>query len=133
MGSVFNAMGQLIYLQETNTVSIVQAAGWFPGQIWIVAENFALTGIRSPYHPACSESLQRNKNTCRIFIFVNHMNIIQNQYMPLSCKRLPRSILIYQLCVYLNVCNMSSQMKHVTLSRITYLGIPVFMCYLFLE
>ena len=33
----------------------------------------------------------------------------------------PEIHIVYQLCVYLNVCNMSYQMEHVTLSRITYL------------
>ena len=35
----------------------------------------------------------------------------------------PEIHIVYQLCVYLNVCNMSYQMEHVTLSCITYLYI----------
>jgi hypothetical protein len=40
-------------------VPIVQEAGWAPGPVWIVAENLAPTGIRSPDLPARSESLYR--------------------------------------------------------------------------
>jgi hypothetical protein len=38
-------------------VPIVQEAGWAPGLVWMGAENLALTGIRSPDRPACSQSL----------------------------------------------------------------------------
>jgi hypothetical protein len=34
-------------------------AGWAPGSVWIGAENFAATGIRSPDRPARSQSLYR--------------------------------------------------------------------------
>ena len=40
-------------------VPIVKEAGWAPGLGWIVAENLAPTGIRSPDLPARSESLYR--------------------------------------------------------------------------
>ena len=40
-------------------VPIVQKAGWAPGPVWTVAENLALTGIRSPDRPVRSESLYR--------------------------------------------------------------------------
>ena len=33
-------------------VPLVQEAGWAPGPVWIVAENLAPTGIRSPDRPA---------------------------------------------------------------------------------
>ena len=42
-----------------NPVPVVQEAGWAPGPIWTGAENLAPTGIRSPGHPARSESLYR--------------------------------------------------------------------------
>jgi hypothetical protein len=35
-----------------DAVPIVQEAGWAPGPVWTGAENLALTGIRSPDHPA---------------------------------------------------------------------------------
>ena len=38
-------------------VLIVQEAGWSQGLVWTGAENLASTGIRSPDHPARSESL----------------------------------------------------------------------------
>ena len=40
-------------------VSIVQEAVWAQGPVWMGAENFAPTGIRSPDRPARSESLHR--------------------------------------------------------------------------
>ena len=40
-------------------VSIVQETGWAPGPVWTGVENLAPTGIRSPDHPAHSESLYR--------------------------------------------------------------------------
>ena len=40
-------------------VPIVQEAEWASGPVWIGAENLAPTGIRSPAHPARSESLYR--------------------------------------------------------------------------
>jgi hypothetical protein len=42
-----------------DSVPIVQEAGWPPGLVWTGAENLAPTGIRSPDHPARSESLYR--------------------------------------------------------------------------
>jgi hypothetical protein len=42
-----------------NPVPIVYEAGLSPGPVWTVVENFVPTGIRSPYSPACSESLYR--------------------------------------------------------------------------
>jgi len=38
-------------------VPIVQEAGWTPETVWMGAENLAPTRIRSPDHPALSESL----------------------------------------------------------------------------
>ena len=40
-------------------VPIVQEAGWTSEPVWIGAENFAPTGIRSPDFPARSQSLYR--------------------------------------------------------------------------
>jgi hypothetical protein len=40
-------------------VPIVQEAVWDPVPVWIVAENFAPTEIRSPDLPTRSESLYR--------------------------------------------------------------------------
>ena len=49
----------LLYPWETDTVFIVQDAGWDPGPAWTGAENSPLTGIRSPDRTARSESLYR--------------------------------------------------------------------------
>ena len=40
-------------------VPVLQDAGCSPGPVWTGAENFALTGIRSPDRPACNQSLYR--------------------------------------------------------------------------
>ena len=44
---------------KNNLVPIVQEAGWAPGPVWMGEENLALTGVRSPDCPACSELLYR--------------------------------------------------------------------------
>ena len=49
----------LLFTLGKDPVPIVQEAGWAPGPVWTGAENFASTGIRSPDHPARSESLYR--------------------------------------------------------------------------
>ena len=59
MGWVVNTTPRQIYPRETDPVPIVQEAGWAPGPVWMNAENFAPTGIRSPDRPARSESLYR--------------------------------------------------------------------------
>jgi len=43
-------------------VPIVQEAGWAPGPVWIIAENLAPTGIRSPDRPARSQSMTLNRS-----------------------------------------------------------------------
>ena len=48
-----------VFTPGKDPVPIVQEAGWARGQVWIVAENLASTGIRSPDLPARSESLYR--------------------------------------------------------------------------
>jgi hypothetical protein len=40
-------------------VPILKKAGWAPGPVWTGVENLAPTGIRSPDHPARSESIYR--------------------------------------------------------------------------
>jgi hypothetical protein len=40
-------------------VPIAQEVGWAIGWVWIGMENLTSTGILSPDHPACSESLYR--------------------------------------------------------------------------
>jgi len=37
--------------------------GWVPGPVWTDVENLLPTGIRSPDHPAHSESLYRLRHT----------------------------------------------------------------------
>jgi hypothetical protein len=54
MGWVVNATPR-----PNDPVPIVQEAGWAPGPVWTGAKNVAPTGIRSPDHPARSESLYR--------------------------------------------------------------------------
>ena len=47
------------FTRGKDPVPTVQEAGWAPGPVWISAENFAPTNIRSPDLPARSESLYR--------------------------------------------------------------------------
>jgi len=46
-----------------------------------------------------------------------------------ACNRTALPYLLYHLCLYHNICNMSYQMEQVTLSLITYPGILIFMGY----
>ena len=50
---------RLLIIPGKDLVPIVQEAGWAPGPVWTGAENLASTGIRSPDHPAHSQSLYR--------------------------------------------------------------------------
>ena len=59
MGRVVNGRPRQVYPREGDPISIVQEAGWAPGQVWTGAENLASTGIRSPDSPSRSESLYR--------------------------------------------------------------------------
>jgi hypothetical protein len=52
-------MPQLLFTPRKDPVPIVPEAGWAPGLVWTGAENLAPTGIQSPDHPACSQSLYR--------------------------------------------------------------------------
>jgi hypothetical protein len=46
---------------RNDLVPIIQEDGWTPGPVWTCAENFSLTGIRSPERPAYQSSIQNNK------------------------------------------------------------------------
>ena len=48
---------RLLFTPRKDLVPIVQEAGWAPGPVWTGTENLAPTGIRSPDHPARSQSL----------------------------------------------------------------------------
>ena len=48
-----------LFTPGKDPVPIVQEAGWVPGPVWTGAENLAPTRIRSPDHPARSQSLYR--------------------------------------------------------------------------
>ena len=48
-----------LFTPGKDTVPIVQEGRWAPGPVWTDAENLAPTGIRSPDHPARSQSLYR--------------------------------------------------------------------------
>jgi hypothetical protein len=57
-------------------VPIVQEAGWAPGPVWTGAENLAPTGIRSPDHPAHSQSLYRLSYPAHLCDLYSSPNII---------------------------------------------------------
>ena len=42
------------FIPGKDPVTIVWEGGWVPGSVWTGAENFVLTGIRSPDRPARS-------------------------------------------------------------------------------
>jgi len=56
---VVNATPRPLYPRESDPVPFVQEAGWGPGPVWTGVENLAPTDIRSPDHPARSESPHR--------------------------------------------------------------------------
>ena len=58
-GSGVSVMPWPLFTHRKELVPIVQEAGWAPGPVWTGAENLAPTGIRSPHHPAHSQSLYR--------------------------------------------------------------------------
>jgi len=61
-----------------NPVPITQEAGWAPGQVWIGAENLAPTRIRSPDHPARSQSLYLLSYPAHIYIYIYIYNCTQS-------------------------------------------------------
>jgi hypothetical protein len=50
-----------LYTRGKEPVPIVQDAGWAPGPVWTGTENLVLTRIRSPDHPARSQSICRSR------------------------------------------------------------------------
>ena len=64
MGWVVNAKPRPFYPRVRDLIPIVHETKWNRDLVWIVKENLASTGIRSPDHLPCSESLYRlNCNT----------------------------------------------------------------------
>ena len=56
-GWVVNGTPQSLYAWIRDLVPIVSEAGWVPGPVRMGTKNLAPSRIRSPHHPACSESL----------------------------------------------------------------------------
>jgi hypothetical protein len=54
-GWVVHATPQPFYHQETDTIYIMEEAGWAPGPLWTGAENLTSTRIRSADCAACSD------------------------------------------------------------------------------
>jgi hypothetical protein len=59
MGWVVNATSMPLYPLRIDPFPVVWKTGLASGPVWMGAENFASTGIRSPDHPASIESLYR--------------------------------------------------------------------------
>jgi hypothetical protein len=78
-GWVVNASPRPLYPRETDTVSIVQKAGWAPEPIWTGEESPAPSGILSPYRPTRRESLYRLNNGFGVLTKV-HSNIHCNHH-----------------------------------------------------
>jgi len=57
MGLVINTTFRPFYPRERDPVPITQEARQAPGPVWTGVENLALTGVRSPDGPDCSQSL----------------------------------------------------------------------------
>jgi hypothetical protein len=56
-GWVVKATPLPFYFREKDPVPIVKEDGWASGPVWTVAENLAITEIRSPDSPARSKAL----------------------------------------------------------------------------
>ena len=54
---VVNVIPRPLYPQEGDQVPIVKESLWAPSPVWTGSKYLAPTGIRSPDHPATSESL----------------------------------------------------------------------------
>jgi hypothetical protein len=67
---------------------IVQEAGWAPGPVWTCAKNLAPTGIRSPDHPALSQSLYQLSYLAHIIMKVPDLNL----------RKLAQSFLYISVC-----------------------------------
>jgi hypothetical protein len=52
-----------------DTLPNVQDAGWAPGPVWTGAESLALTGIRFPDRPGCSQSLYWQRYPAHTLLF----------------------------------------------------------------
>jgi len=61
-------------------VPIVQEARWAPGLVWTGAENLAPTGIRSPHHPARSQSLYHQRYPAHTYVCM--VSILKNKALP---------------------------------------------------
>jgi hypothetical protein len=61
-------MPQPLSTPRKELVPTVQETGWAPEPVWTGAENLAPTGIRSPDHPACSQSLYRLSYPAHVYI-----------------------------------------------------------------
>ena len=72
---VFNTTPRPLYLQERPGTHCT-GAGWGPEPVWTGAKNLALTGIRSPDRPACSESLYRLSYPSPLYIYILHIYYI---------------------------------------------------------
>jgi len=53
------------FARERDTVSIVQEAGWDLGQVWMAAENIALSGI--PFSDCPARSLRDPYNQSNLY------------------------------------------------------------------
>ena len=61
---VINATPRPLYPREREPVHIVQEAGLVAGPVWLGAENFAPTGIRSPDRSYTDWAIPAHKTYC---------------------------------------------------------------------
>jgi hypothetical protein len=98
---VVKAMPQPLYPWKKDLVPTVQEAGWAPGQIWLGAENLALTMVRSSDCPACSESLYRLcfSGPCTLKIHKAYMKVFN-----MTCKMKRNTVTYKTLREAMGVC-----------------------------
>ena len=72
---------RLLFTPRKDPVPIVQEGRWVPGPVWTGAENLAPTGIRSPGHPARSQSLYRLRYLAHTICHRNNNTPPPNVYL----------------------------------------------------
>ena len=93
MGCMLNATFLPLYPQETDTVPIIQEAGWAPWTVWTGEENGAPTGIRSPDRPARGEYLYQlsypGRRESRYVLYFTDKNQCEISLKNLTKSKIP--------------------------------------------
>ena len=84
-------MPQPLFTLGKDPVPTVQEAGWAPGMVWTRVENLALTGIRSPDRPTCSQSLYRLSYRAHTFMIISSLIFRLRNVSERSCREIPNA------------------------------------------